>query len=361
MARTAKRTPEVIELVLERIKQGEYERKALPSTRALAEELGVSKFTIYRAYCAAKEKGFVKCSGRTWVATGNGNSRSLEVAFIVPVADVPTSFLWFSSLDELMEGHRGRAHLVDYSGPSDSRLIRALQGNYDVIFFNPPHGPMPPLLERLLRKRRGTVVTLYQDLPKLGIWGIDNMPVEAVDLLIYHLASKGVREIHLVGSQSVLGRQEQLVAQWKRCLSAVQATGDEFCPAENEANLLEAAARQTRALLARHPRPASIVFCDLPSALGGYRVLWEAGLVPGRDLLVAGLVCEPEAAYLTPSLTSILAPPRTTVLEEVCQEILAGKGAERRDWSKRALARVQLLEGESSRPSSMSSRSGALA
>jgi len=349
MARTAKRTPEVIELIIERIKQGEYERKALPSTRSLADELGVSKFTIYRAYSAAKEKGLVKCSGRKWLATGKGGTRSLEVAFIVPVADVPTSFLWFSSLDEFVAGRRGRADLVDYSSPSDSRLIRALQGNYDVIFFNPPHEPMPPLVQRLLRKRRSRVVTLYQDLPMLDIWGIDNMPVEAVELLIFHLASKGVREIHLVGSQTILGRQSQLADRWRRCLSAVHATGDDFFPEESKMDLLEAAARQTRALLARHPKPVSIIFCDLPSAIGGYRVLWEAGLVPGRDLLAAALVCEPEAAYLTPSLTSILAPPRTRVLEEVCDEILAGKSAARSDWAKRALSRLRLFEGESSR------------
>jgi len=349
MARTAKRTPEVIELILERIKQGEYERKPLPSTRSLADELGVSKFTVYRAYCAAKEKGLVKCSGRKWLATGRGGTRPLEVAFIVPVADVPTSFLWFSSLDEVVSRRCGRADLVDYSGTSDSRLIRALQGNYDVIFFNPPHEPMPPLLERLLRKCRSHLVTLYQDLPKLDIWGIDNMPVEAVELLIFHLASKGVREIHLVGSQTILGRQQQLVDRWRHCLAAVQATGDKFFPEENRKDLLEAAARETRALLARHPRPSSIIFCDLPSAIGGYRVLWENGLLPGRDLLAAALVCEPEAAYLTPSLTSIHAPPRASVLEEVCDEILANKSAGRKDWAKRALARIRLFEGESTR------------
>lgn len=358
MARIAKRTPEVIELILERINNGDYDRRALPSTRSLADELAVSKFTVYRAYSAAKEKGLVKCSGRKWLVTGKGGSRSLEVAFLVPVADAPTSFLWFSSLDEVVSQRGGRADLVDYSGPSDSRLIRALQVNYDVIFFNPPHGPMPPLLERLLRKRRSNVVALYQDLPKLGIWGVDNMPVEAVDLLVYHLASKGIREIHLVGSQSVLGRQEQLVAQWRLCLSAVRATGDAFCPKDDDFSLLEAAAAQTRALLARHPRPASIVFSDLPSAIGGYRVLWEAGLLPGRDLLVAALVCEPDAAYLTPSLTSILAPPRTTVLSEVCEQVLAGNGAERRDWSKRSLERVRLFEGESSRLPAVIPRSG---
>lgn len=348
MARPAKRTPEVIELILERIRQGEYARKALPSTRALAAELGVSKFTIYRAYLAAEKKGLIKSVGRKWQAAGKGASHSLEVAYVVPAADVPASFLWFSSLDEVVTRRGGRASLVDYSGPSDSRLIRTLRGNYDVIFFNPPHGPIPPLLERLLCKHRDQVVTLYQDLPKLDIWGIDNMPVEAVDLLIFHLASKGIREIHLVGSQALIGRQEQLVERWLGGLSAVKASGEKFLPEKWEDNLLEAAAQQTRKLLARYPRPASMVFCDLPSAIGGYRVFWEKGLLPGRDVLVAALVCEPEAAYLTPSLTSIIAPLRTSVLNEALDEILARKTSDRRHWAERALSRVRLFEGESS-------------
>jgi len=55
--RPAKRTPEVLEIILERIRKGEYARNPLPSTRKLAAELGVSKFTIDRAYCAAEKKG----------------------------------------------------------------------------------------------------------------------------------------------------------------------------------------------------------------------------------------------------------------------------------------------------------------
>ncbi len=38
MARPAKRTPEVLEIILERIRKGEYARKPLPSTRELAAE-----------------------------------------------------------------------------------------------------------------------------------------------------------------------------------------------------------------------------------------------------------------------------------------------------------------------------------
>jgi len=348
MARPAKRTPEVLEIILERIRKGEYARKPLPSTRELAAELGVSKFTIHRAYCAAEKSGLLKLTGRKRMVAGKAQSRPLEVAYVVPAAAAPTSFLWFSSLDTVVTGRGGRATLVDYDGVSDSRLIRALRGNFDAIFFNPPHVNIPPLLERLLRKSRERIVTLYQDLPELDIWGIDNMPVGAVDLLIFHLASKGIREIHLVGSQPLLGRQQQLAERWSWRLSGVGASGEKFFPQDGEENLLINAIAQTRKLLSRFKKPASIIFSDLPAALGGYRVLWEAGLCPGRDVLVTALSCEPEAACLTPSLTSIIAPPRTSVIENALDQILAKNDPERRKWADRVLADVRLFEGESS-------------
>lgn len=348
MARPAKRTPEVLEIILERIRRGEYSREPLPSTRELAGELGVSKFTIHRAYCAAEKKGLLEISGRKRMVAGKARNRPLEVAYVVPAADAPTTFLWFSSLDTVVTRRGGHATLVDYDGVSDSRLIRALRGNFDVIFFNPPHMEIPPLLERLLRKARERVVTLYQDLPELDIWGIDNMPVGAVDLLIFHLASKGAREIHLVGSQLLLGRQRQLAERWSQRLSSVGASGEKFFPTNEEENLLKAAIAQTRKLLSRFKKPAAIVFCDLPAALGGYRALWEAGLRPGRDILVTALSCEPEAACMTPSLTSIIAPSRTSVLDEALDQILTKKKQERRLWAERVLANVRLFEGESS-------------
>jgi len=348
MARPAKRTPEVLEIILERIRKGEYARKPLPSTRELAAELGVSKFTIHRAYCAAEKKGLLKLTGRKRNVAGKAQSRPLEVVYIVPAAASPTSFLWFSSLDTVVTGRGGRATLVDYDGVSDSRLIRALRGNFDAIFFNPPHVDIPPLLERLLRKSRERIVTLYQDLPELDIWGIDNMPVGAVDLLIFHLASKGIREIHLVGSQPLLGRQQQLAERWAWRLSGVGASGEKFFPQSGDANFLDSSIAQTRKLLSRFKKPASIIFSDLPAALGGYRVLWEAGLCPGRNVPVTALSCEPECAYLTPSLTSIIAPPRTTVIENALDQILSKKGSERRLWAESVLANVRLFEGESS-------------
>lgn len=348
MARPAKRTPEVLEIILDRIRQGEYAKIPLPPTRALAAEFGVSNFTIRRAYREAEARGLVKLSGRKRRVTGKAPSQQLEIAYIVPAADAPTSFQWFSSLDTVVTKRGGRATLIDYDGASDSRLMRALQGHYDAIFLNPPPLGIPPLVERLLYKIRDRVVTLYQDLPKLGIWGVDNMPVEAVDLLIFHLASKGIREIHLVGSQVMYARQQQLAKRWAWRLAGVGASGEKFFPQNEEKELAKAAVFQTRDLLSRYPKPTAIIFSDLPAAIGGYRALWEAGLRTGIDVLVTALSCESETACLTPSLTSIIAPPRTSVIEEALDQILMNKITERRQWAERALSRVQLFEGESS-------------
>lgn len=345
MARPAKRTPEVLEIVLERILQGEYAKEPLPSTRDLAAELGVSKFTVLRAYREAEARGAVKLAGGRRLAVPKGK-RPLEAVFAVPAADTPNSFLWFASLDAVVAKRGGRATLVDYDGPSDSRLLKALQGRFDVFFLNPP-GQISAVLGRLLDKRQHRVVSLYSDLPEWDIWGVDNMPAAAVDLLIFHLAAKGAREIHLVGSQSLRGRQAQLAERWADRLGAVGARGERFFPEKEGTNLPKAGALQAKRLLAVCPRPVAVIFADLPAAIGGYRAFWEAGLLPGRDVLAACLSCEPEPPYFTPSLTSIVAPSRTSVLEEAIDQILEKKIDERRAWVERVLPRARLYDGES--------------
>ncbi len=62
---------------------------------------------------------------------------------------------------------------------------------------------------------------------------------------------------------------------------------------------------------------------------------------------MAVLSCEPEATCMTPSLTSLIAPSRISMLEETIDQILTKKKEDRRRWAERALSRVRLFEGES--------------
>lgn len=351
MARPGKRTPEVYEMIAERLRRGEYGRSALPSTRKLGAELGVSKFTILLALRMAEKKGLLNAKGRSRFAiTPSGSKkRAVRFACLVPAVDLASSFHWFLSIDNVAVQRGGSATLIDYRSFSDPRLTQALSGKYDIIFFDPSSSPkLTPLLHRLLEENRGRVVPLYEDIPELELWGIDNMPIGAVDLLIFHLASLGHRKIHLVGSIPAVGRQQQLIDRWRARLKAVGASGVSVFPSKSVTFLPEETHGLMPAFLSSHPHPEAILFADLPAAIGGYRALWEAGLKPGTDVAVAALTCEPEAPLLTPSLTCLKVPSRETVIEEVVDTILKRGRRSKDDWVRNILPQIRLLPGESS-------------
>lgn len=350
MARPAKRTPEVHEMLVERIRRGDYGRGPLPSTRKLGAELGVSKFTILRAFRQAEKEGILAIKGRSRFVRGSrgGKRKRLRFACVVPAVDLASSFHWFLSIDNVAAEQNGSATLIDYRSMSDPRLTQALIGKFDIIFLDPPHGPLPPLLHRLLSENRERVVPLYEDMPELGLFGIDNMPVEAVDLLVFHLASLGHREIHLVGSLPPVGRQHQLMQRCRSRLEAVGAKGTSVFPAEQGPCLPREATTLTREFLAANPKPQAILFADLPAAIGGYRAFWEHGIKPGPDVSVAALTCEPEAALMTPSITHLEVPSREDVIRDTAEAVLKGTSRERSNWADGILPRVKVVQGESS-------------
>lgn len=339
-------------MLVERIRRGDYARGPLPSTRKLGAEFGVSKFTILRAFQQAQKEGLLALRGRNRIAGGKTSraKRGPRFACVVPAVDLASSFHWFLSIDNVASEQKGSATLVDYRSVTDPRLTQALGGKFDVIFLDPPHGELTPLVKRLLSEKRDRVIPLYEDLPELDLWGIDNMPVSAADLLIFHLASLGHREIHLVGSLPLAGRQQQLLDRWRSRLQAIGATGESYFPTDQGSFLPASAMSVTRSLLASDPRPQSVLFADLPAAIGGYRALWELGLAPGKDVSVAALTCEPEAALMTPSLTSLVVPSRESIIREAIEAISNGTLRARRNWDETVLPRVRVMHGESSAP-----------
>ena len=58
------------------------------------------------------------------------------------------------------------------------------------------------------------------------------------------------------------------------------------------------------ALLALDPRPTAVLLSDSMHAVALYRRLGEAGMLPGRDISIVGLLPEARAQSLIPALTS---------------------------------------------------------
>lgn len=345
-------------MLVERIRRGDYGRGPLPSTRKLGAELGVSKFTILRAFRQAEADGILALRGRNrFVKSGSGGKKKRQrFACVVPAIDLVSSFHWFLSIENVAAENNGVATLIDYRSMSDPRLTQTLMGKFDIIFLDPPHGPLTPLLHRLLSENRERVVPLYEDMPELGLFGIDNMPVNAVDLLVFHLASLGHREIHLIGSLPPVGRQQHLLERWRSRLQAVGGIGDSAFPEDVAASLPDRALSLTREFLCSHPHPRALLFADLPTAIGGYRALWEAGLKPGPDVSVAALTCEPEAALMTPSITHLEVPSREGVIREAVEALGKGSSKARRNWADSILPRIRVVQGESSQNAGRSRR-----
>ncbi|NBQ65620.1 MAG: GntR family transcriptional regulator [Verrucomicrobia bacterium] len=122
MARPATRTPEVYEMIAERLRRGEYSRGPLPSTRKLGTELGVSKFTILRALRLAEKKGLLRSKGRNRFALSPSGSKKKAARFacVVPAIDLASSFNWFLSIDNVALQRGGSATLIDYRSVSST-------------------------------------------------------------------------------------------------------------------------------------------------------------------------------------------------------------------------------------------------
>ncbi|AWN16225.1 putative HTH transcriptional regulator [Salinisphaera sp. LB1] len=104
-----------------------------------------------------------------------------------------------------------------------------------------------------------------------------------------------------------------------------------------------------KAFLALEARPDAIILVNEVLALGFYRVLQDAGLMPGRDVAVIGFKESPQTRFLTPSLTAF----RMSLHElgtELARTLLATMPAYMNafpDQPRQRLWPMQMVHGES--------------
>ncbi len=96
------------------------------------------------------------------------------------------------------------------------------------------------------------------------------------------------------------------------------------------------------ALIAADPRPTAILVSNSMHVAALYHRLNQAGLRPGRDISILGLLPEARTQYLTPTLT-IYQTNWTEIGRQLADAVTSEIGAERepQEGSKLAHARVQ--------------------
>lgn len=283
-------------------------------SRALSGAKPVSPAVVDQVRRAADELGYAG----NGIASALRRSRTDTVGMVVPSIANP----FFTGLVEHVEHalqDAGR-QLFLCSSRSDPELeaqrLRSLVARQvDGIIISPVHGS---LSTTAVRRAADELPLVQVDRYVTGVdsdWvGVDDDA--ALELVMEHLADRGVRSAAFVSSQLTNSSTELRVAGFHRHAERLGIAVRERDVLLGEYSI-EWGRQAALALLAAGPRPDAVVCADDLIALGMLQACATAGVDVPRDLLVTGFDDIPFAALSHPPLTTVRQPQAEIAAEAV--------------------------------------------
>lgn len=189
---------QMVELLEQRINNGEYPEGKLPAVRLLAEDIGVSYLTARKAVNELKENGII---------THNASNRKIVIGKAVtkqPLVGVITPFWhfseWMRSIRNVTAELGGQVRFVAYASDTDPAITEALSASFDVIFVVLPVGRRNSRLLSRLRKLGNKVVILFHDMTRYGLRSFIGSNPGSIHLIMQKLVDCGCRRIDALGS-----------------------------------------------------------------------------------------------------------------------------------------------------------------
>ena len=216
---------QMVELLEQRINNGEYPEGKLPAVRLLAEDIGVSYLTARQAVQKLIADGVLRRAdnSRLEICNRPGSRRnSFKVAFIHPLDVIPNS-VWRNSICKTAGEFECSFREIVYCHNDDPLLYDGLDGGFDLIFLR-FDGADPLFLEKL-KKQSDRLVTLFHDLTRYGIRCLDGLNPAAIDDLIRYLYERGHRRIDCLNTQPASSTVDARIAQWRASLKKYGCTG----------------------------------------------------------------------------------------------------------------------------------------
>ena len=337
---------QMVELLRQRISNGEYPDGTLPAIRQLAEDLGVSYLTARKAVKELKESGII---------AHNASNRKIVIDQTVtkhPLVGVITPFWrfseWMRAIRNVTAELGGQSRFVTYASDTDPVITEMLSGNFDVILIELPTRQRPERLLDRLRKLGNRAVVLFHDMSCYGLRSFVGSSPEYIHLFMERLYRCGCRRIDAIGSVNSGDLEcSARVQAWRSFLVEHRMKGEFYnagiLPFEYPEQKM---CRQTLHLIDSGQLPEA-VFCLTPAlAVGFYRACYERHIEIGRDISVFSFGEQETAKFMTPALATIA---NTDGLEPVMRELLSQylPGAQPDDRLLFQLTDFELFEGES--------------
>ena len=337
---------QMVELLEQRIQNGEYPDGRLPAVRQLATDVGVSYLTARKAVQELKEFGVISHneSNRRIVIRKTGTRRPL-VGVITPFWHFSD---WMRSIRDVTGELGGMVRFVSYSSNSDPVITEALSAEFDVLFVILPSDQENVRLIDRLRRFGKRVVVLFQDLSTEGLRSMIGVPPETVKILMNKLLERGCRRIDLVSTGNHKSADiARRIRVWREFLAEHKIPGSFLDPGIHPFEHPEPKIRKTLLNYFSTGVEPDAFYCLTPGGvLGIYRACYEKKLRIGQDVSVFSFGEIEHARVLTPALATVSANlGLDRAMREVIGQYLPGREPD--DTMLFQLKEYEIFEGES--------------
>ena len=282
----------------------------------------------------------------------NVSARSLRlgrtglIALAVPEIAAP----YFAELADLIQqqaGERGVTLLVDQTGASRERELLVLEGYGSHVIDGLILSPMAVTLEDLEAQRLDIpTVLLGERISESDLIHVAVDNVAAARDATAHLVARGRRRIAAVGGAENIGPATRRMEGYGQALAAA-GLGDDPALRVHTGPWSRAAGYAAVDDLLRRGVEVDAMFCfNDVVAQGAVRALTDHGLRVPHDVAVVGWDDTEEAAYATPSLTSV-SPDKGAIARTAVDRLLAAVAGEQ-DGPAEVTCGYELVVRESS-------------
>jgi DNA-binding LacI/PurR family transcriptional regulator len=340
---------DVMSVIKQRIRAGDYFVDSIPGERRLAEEAGVSYMTARRAVQQLLEdKVLIRQTSGSLEVHPDYSKRvnPAEVVLLYPA--YPSSYL--TQLRVLVAEAAARRNLslrpVQFVHWEEQVLVDVVAQAKGTIVI--PFGPIipPRLLNHFIENK---VVILDGDFTSQGLPSIRLFSDGCIERVLDHLWQLGHRRIDCINTQNRNGEIDRRVGIWERWLVGRDCQGelhDDPAPVFTDPTIFAYQLMST--LIDKGQLDAgAYIATTCPAAIGAIRACYERDIDVGTAVSICAVNLEPPAEFFCPSITGLNTPDLSADLGK-CFEWFA---SDKPQWREPMLLEPKdsiLFEGESS-------------
>ncbi len=338
---------EVMSVIKQRIREGDYFVDSIPGERRLAAETGVSYMTARRAvHELLEEKVLIRQGSGSLEVHPDYTKRVNPVDLFLLYPAYPSTYL--TQLRVLVADAAARrgvslrpAQFVHWDEQSLVDVVAQAKGTFVI-----PYGPVIP--PRLLGHfTENKVVILDGDFTSAGLPSIRLFSESCIARLLDHLWKLGHQRIDCINTQNHNPEIDRRIGIWERWLLQRNCRGDlhdDPAPLFTDPTIV-AYRLMSRIVDEGQSKATAFIGTTCPAAIGAIRACYERDIQVGSDLSICAVNIEPPAEFFCPSITGLNTPDLSDELGK-CFEWFASS----KPWRSPMLLEPRdsnLFEGES--------------